>query len=92
VQSAGTGRNEHLVVERFGLASIGLALVVEGDRLLLIPRRWSVMSIPMPRFLLPTGLSFETEREGQFCFDVEIRLPLFGLLVGYRGTLSPVSS
>ena len=91
VQSAGTGRNEHLVVERFGLASIALALVVEGDRLLLIPRRWSVLGIPMPRFLLPTGLSFETERDGQFCFDVEIRLPLMGLIVGYRGTLSPVA-
>jgi hypothetical protein len=89
VQSAGAGRNQHLVVERFGLASIALALVVEGDRLLLIPRRWSVLGIPMPQFLLPTGSSFETERDGQFCFDVEIRLPLIGLIVAYRGTIGP---
>ena len=87
VQSYGTGRNRHLLVERFGVASFALALVVDDDRLLLVPRRWSVLGIPMPRFLLPDGQSFETERDGQFCFDVEISLPLIGLIVAYRGAL-----
>jgi hypothetical protein len=89
MQSAGTGKDRHLLVERFGMASFSLALVLDDDRLLLIPRRWSLLGLPMPRFLLPTGASFETERDGQFCFDVKISMPLIGLIVAYRGSLRP---
>lgn len=91
VQSAGTGRNRHLVAERFGPVTVALALVIEGDRLLLVPRRWSVLGIPLPRALLPGGVSFETERDGEFAFDVEIALPLIGRIVAYRGTLRPAA-
>jgi len=87
VQSVGTGRDEHLVVEQFGPARFALALVAESGRLALIPRRWSIFGIPMPNFLLPTGESCETEQGGQFCFDVEISMPLIGRIVAYRGTL-----
>nr|WP_240700195.1 DUF4166 domain-containing protein [Sphingomonas gei] len=87
LQSAGTGRNEHLLVEKFGPATFALALIAESGRLTLIPRRWSFLGIPMPKFLLPAGSSFETEREGLFCFDVEISTPLIGRIVAYRGTL-----
>ena len=87
LQSPGTGRDEHLLVERFGPARFALALVIEDDRLVLIPRRWSLFAIPMPKVLLPKGASFETEREGKFCFDVEIAMPLVGRIVAYRGTL-----
>jgi len=89
VQSCGTGKNEHLLVERFGMASFALAIVVKEGRLCLVPRRWSLLGIPMPGFLLPTGLSFETEESGEFCFDVEISAPLVGLIVAYKGTLRP---
>jgi hypothetical protein len=88
-QNCGSGRNRHLLVERFGIASFALALVVEGDRLYLIPRRWSVLGVPMPGFLLPRGSSFETERDGRFRFDVTIDLPWTGLVVAYSGWLSP---
>lgn len=90
LQFAGSGRNDYLLVERFGPVSVALALVVEGDRLYLIPRRWSFLGLPMPRALLPKGTSFETEDQGQFRFDVEISLPLFGLIAAYRGMLSLV--
>jgi hypothetical protein len=89
VQSAGIGKDQHLLVERFGPASVSLALVLDGDRLSLVPRRWSLLGIVMPRFLLPKGLSFETERDGQFCFDVEVSMPLIGLVVAYKGSLHP---
>lgn len=89
VQMVGMGKDQHLIVERFGLASFALALVVDGDRLVLVPRRWSFLGIPMPRFLLPNGSSFEREQAGQFYFDVEITAPLIGRIVAYRGTLSP---
>ena len=86
-QSPGTDRDEHLLVERFGPARFALALVAENDSLCLIPRRWSLFAVPMPHFLLPRGSSFETEREGEFAFDVEIAMPLAGRIVAYRGTL-----
>lgn len=89
VQSCGTGKDQYLLIERFGIASFALALVIEGDRLFLVPRKWSLLGLPMPRWLLPTGTSFETETEGQFRFDVEISAPLIGLIVAYQGTLKP---
>ncbi|MEX0351507.1 MAG: SDR family oxidoreductase [Paracoccaceae bacterium] len=87
-QSCGAGKNDYLLIERFGRISVALALVTEGDKLYLLPRRWSFMGIPLPAALLPRGQTFETEREGRFCFDVEIAAPLVGLIVAYRGRLS----
>ncbi|MBD7954144.1 hypothetical protein H9654_07985 [Stenotrophomonas sp. Sa5BUN4] len=40
------GRNGALLVERFGLIDLALALVVDGGRLQLLPRRWSVWGVP----------------------------------------------
>lgn len=57
--------------------------------MLLVPRQWSFLGLPMPRLLLPKGTSFETERDGDFAFDVEIALPLIGRIVAYRGILQP---
>lgn len=89
VQSCGTGKNEYLLMERFGVVSFALAIVVKDGRLCLVPRRWSLLGMPMPGFLLPDGLSFETEEDGEFWFDVEISAPLVGLIVAYKGTLRP---
>ncbi|MDJ0612678.1 MAG: DUF4166 domain-containing protein [Rhizobiaceae bacterium] len=86
-QFPGKGKNEHLLVERFGLIDVALALVLNEDRLTLIPRRWSVFGIPLPKFLLPKGNSFEKEQDGKFHFDVEMVAPIVGLIVGYRGDL-----
>ena len=90
LQSAGTGRNDYLLVERFGPAAFAMALVVDGDRLRLVPRRWTLFGLPMPRALMPGGPSFETEIDSKFHFNVEIRLPLAGLVVAYRGVLEPM--
>ena len=89
LQSRGTGRNDYLLVERFGPLSFAMALVIEPDRLRLVPRRWSAFGIPMPHWLLPRGTSFEAEADGKFRFDVEIAAPLIGLIVAYRGSLEP---
>jgi hypothetical protein len=86
----GTGRDDYLLIEQLGLASVALGLVVEGDRLCLVPRRWRLFGIPMPSALVPRGTSFEGEEDGQFSFDVSIDLPLIGLVVAYRGTLRTV--
>jgi hypothetical protein len=89
LQAAGAGRDRYLLIERFGLATFAIALVREGNRLRFVPRRWSILGIPMPRALMPSGESFETERDGLFAFDITVRAPLVGPIVAYRGTLAP---
>jgi hypothetical protein len=76
-QSCGTGKDSHLLVE--------------DRKLLLIPRRWSFLGLPLPRALLPGGTSFESEEQGQFHFEVLIAAPLVGLIVSYKGVLQPGS-
>jgi hypothetical protein len=88
-QRAGTGRSDKLVCERFGAFVFSLAAVVDRERLRLIPRRWSMLGIPLPRALAPRGDTYEYAEEGRFCFHVEIALPLIGLIVRYQGYLVP---
>lgn len=85
----GVGPTEGHLLERFGIIEIALALVADGDRLLFVPRRWTCLGIPLPRFLLPVGTTYECERDGRFAFDVEIGAPGVGLIVAYRGALDP---
>ena len=88
-QEPGTRRNTHLITERFGPFAFGLALVLDGAVLRLIPRRWTLFGLPLPRALMPQGDSYETERDGKFRFHVEIALPLIGPVVTYDGWLDP---
>jgi len=85
--AAGRGREQHLLVERFGPLTFALALVLEGGRLAYVVRGWRCCGLPMPRALAPRSEAFETAAAGRFRFDVTIRLPLLGLLARYRGTL-----
>jgi hypothetical protein len=87
-QLAGQGRDSRLLCERFGWLTFAMALVVEGGRLTLVPRRWSVLGIALPRWLAPRADAYESVEAGRFRFHVEIRHPLLGLIVGYRGALS----
>lgn len=86
-QSAGRGSSEHLLRERFGPLTFDLALVVEGAKLCLVVRRWSLWGLPLPLLLAPGGDSYETVVDGRFHFHVEIRQRLIGLIVSYRGWL-----
>jgi len=83
----GRGRSERLLCERVGPIDFAQALVVDGDRLRLIPRRWSVFGIPLPLWLAPRVDAYETEENGRFRFHVDIRHPWMGLIVRYRGWL-----
>jgi hypothetical protein len=89
VQTEGKGRSLYLIDERFGALTVSLACVVEDQRLRLIVRRWSLLGVPMPTFLAPSGDAFEYEQDGRFRFDVELKAPLLGRLVRYRGWLVP---
>lgn len=85
----GRGRSARLLVERFGPMAFAQALVLDGGRLRLVLRRWSLLGVPLPLFLAPRSHSHEHEQGGRFHFHVEISLPWLGLLVRYRGDLSP---
>jgi hypothetical protein len=86
-QSAGRGTSAHLLRERFGPLTFDLALVVEGAKLRLVVRRWSLWGLPLPLLLAPGGDSYETAIDDRFHFHVEIRHRLIGLIVGYHGWL-----
>jgi len=72
-------RQEHASIKDLG----------EPDRLRLIVRGWSIFRIPLPRALAPFGSAYESAEDGRFHFHVEIRLPVIGLIVRYRGWLVP---
>jgi Domain of unknown function (DUF4166)/Saccharopine dehydrogenase NADP binding domain len=89
VQSAGQGRAEGLVRERFGAVAVDMALVVEPGRLVYVVRRWSLFGVSLPLWLGPRSVAVETVDDRKFCFHVEIAHPLTGLIVRYRGWLLP---
>ena len=87
----GRGRWDGLLCERFGLIRFGSALVVDDRRLRFVIRRWSIAGVTMPQTLMPKSRTFESVRDGRFCFDVEIAFPILGHVVTYRGWLAPAA-
>jgi hypothetical protein len=87
ILQSGRGASERLLCERVGLFEFAQALVIDGDRLRLVLRRWTIFGIPLPSWLAPRSNSYETEQDGRFRFHVEISHPLTGLIVRYRGWL-----
>lgn len=77
-----------LVREQFGAVTVHMALIVESGTLRYEIRRWTLLGIPLPLWPGPPGRASESVEEGKFRFDVEMRHPLTGLIVRYRGLLS----
>lgn len=86
-QEEGQGRWQHLIIERFGPLAFGLAIVVDGGRLRLVPRRWSAFGVPMPQRLAPKIAAYEHDAGERFNFSVDIGLPGVGRIVKYEGWL-----
>lgn len=86
------GSTTGLISEHFGPLSFDLALVVKDRQLLFIVRDWYFLKLRMPRFLAPTGNSYEFSKDGRFHFHIEITHPLIGLIVRYSGWLIPLRS
>ena len=84
------GRWRHLLVERFGPLTFGLALVVDKDRLHFVVRRWSLLGVVLPLRWAPVSRACEYEADGRFRFDIDLGHPLAGRIVRYRGWLQPV--
>jgi hypothetical protein len=58
----------------------GLALRLDGFR---------VCGVPLPALLRPRVRTFEREHADRYHFEVEVNLPVLGLLVRYAGWLEP---
>ena len=86
-QQEGSGRYAGLIVERFGPTRFGMAVIVEDGRLGLILRRWDILGLPMPAWLMPKVTAGEHADDGHFHFLVDIALPLLGRVVRYEGWL-----
>jgi hypothetical protein len=89
VQWQGRGRSAYLLREQFGPAIFSMALVVDGERLRLALRRWSIFGVVLSLALAPRGEAYEFAEDGRFRFHGEIKHPLTGLIVRYRGRLEP---
>lgn len=88
---ADVGPRDAIVFERFGLITIALHLVLRNKRLDVLPVRWSLLGIPLPKALMPVGETYEwVDSQNRFNFHVEIGHPWFGRVVRYRGFLIPV--
>lgn len=77
------------VCETFGPFTFDFQLRERDGELAMVPAGWSLLSIPLPRWLMPSGIAAEVERDGRFTFDVPIILPIVGLVVHYQGWLEP---
>ena len=85
--SPGRGRDDRLVIERFGPVRVSLAVIIAHGQLSLIVRRWSLFGLPLPLGLAPRSEAQELEANGRFNFRVAISHPWVGLIVRYRGWL-----
>ncbi|MCG7629093.1 DUF4166 domain-containing protein [Epibacterium sp. MM17-32] len=80
------------VTERFGPLCFVIALRQTAGRLAYPVTRGWCLGLPLPRRLLPRSDAVEyADPAGAFCFDVAVRLPLIGLIVRYRGRLTPTT-
>jgi len=73
--------------ERVGPVTFAFVLAASDEGLALELQGLRLLGVALPRVVHPTIATFESEREGRYRFEVEARLPLFGLLVRYAGWL-----
>lgn len=77
------------ICEAFGPFTFAFDLRERDGELAMMPAGWSLLGIPMPHWLMPSGIAVEVEKNGHFTFDVPIILPIVGLIVHYQGWLEP---
>lgn len=75
------------LIESIGPFRLHLRLTVTGHRLRYVLDRVTLFGMAWPRALAPQLDAWEGEENRQYDFGVEVRLPLIGRLVRYRGQL-----
>jgi hypothetical protein len=85
--TAGTGRDASHVVEHFGPYHLLFKLEPKPEGLVWTLAGWRLLGVPLPRWTVPTIKCVEGEKDGAFTFDIDVRFPLIGWLLHYRGWL-----
>lgn len=76
--------------ESFGPLSFSINLHADRKCIQLPISRWHLGRLPLPLKMAPQLEAMEFEdTQGRFNFDVQIRLPIAGMLVHYKGWLKP---
>lgn len=75
--------------ESFGPGRFLIELAAGREGLTLSLRGVQFLGLPLPRALWPRVRAGERVEDGRFVFDVEIALPVAGLLIHYHGHLRP---
>jgi hypothetical protein len=87
-QFEGRGHADKLLLERFGPVTFWMALVLKQGELHVVTRRWSIFGIlPLPLAFSPNASVYEFADGDDFCFHVEVKHWLMGLIVRYEGKL-----
>ena len=87
LQLEGRGYADKLLEEKFGPITFWMALVLKEGKLHSLTRRWSIFGIPLPLAFAPNTSVYEYADGNDFCFHVEVKHWLMGLLVRYEGKL-----
>ncbi len=89
-QWEGHGYADKRLLEKFGPVIFWMALVLKQGELHYVTRRWSVFGIPLPLVFAPSASAYEFADGDDFCFHVEVKHWLMGLIVRYEGKLAPL--
>jgi hypothetical protein len=79
-----------LLRERVGPSTFVFALDVSADGMALVLEGVRLLGVPLPQLLAPAVRTFESERDGRYRFEVEASLPVLGRIVRYAGWLEKV--
>ncbi|HET7931325.1 MAG TPA: DUF4166 domain-containing protein [Rhodanobacteraceae bacterium] len=78
--------------ERMGPMTFLFDLRRDGNAIDWQLRRTRLLGIPLPRWMSGAVLSRSGARDGRYVFEVDVRMPLVGTLVSYRGWLELVDA
>jgi hypothetical protein len=87
---AGTGRDQGLLIEHFGLFDLRFKLGASREGLTWSLVGWRLLRVPLPRWSVPRIACVESADGARYTFDIDVTFPLIGWLMHYRGWLLPL--
>ena len=85
--AVGTGRRAGLLCERFFPFVFFHRVTPSPQGLRWDLVAWRLLWLPLPRFLMPPTICFESGEGDRFIFDIDVKFPIIGQLIHYRGWL-----
>jgi hypothetical protein len=87
--TAADGAQRGLLVERFFPFRLYFRLTASAHGLAWRLVEWRLFGFPLPRRTLPEVNCFESADGARFVFDINVRFPMIGPVIHYRGWLLP---